>query len=645
MTPPDRPAESAISGDVQDQDGLNRMKSGLLAMMSHEIRTPMQSVFGFLELMMLENPEDKMKTMITQAMGSASSVLEILDDILDVAKIDADKMALEKREIPLRTLVRGVLEALEPKIGAKKIRTFDDISPDVPRLVVGDPKRLRQILINLTGNAVKFTPEGDISIKVTVRKTMPLTLRFEVRDTGIGIDADAQQKLFAPFVQADNSTSREYGGTGLGLSISKKLVNLMGGTIGLESEKGKGTCFYFDIPFPDQVGSDQTKDLPGLDGLSILSVEPHPQAAQEIFSTLTFAGAQVQEANSVTDALSILAHRPFDVVLCEHSFQDSGSTGLDIIRYTAENWPRAGLVMYTSRDDPGLRQSLQSLGATYLEKPASRQGLCAAVAQKAIRQSGQADDHAGKILIVEDTESVRLLFKSQFAVLGCEADFATNGLEALDMMTVNDYALIVTDLHMPQLDGYGLIREIRNREAKSGNAEHIPVILLTADIQLSGYTAYMPLGFDECLLKPVSLGAIRQMLIRWNIPLGGVDELHGAVDLPDWTKNLTLIDAKTLSEQMGALDDSAREMLLCFPDMCRSILDAIRENAENGNITALADAAHSMKGAARSAGAGKLGEQAEIVQKEAEEGRIDKEKIARLAEIFKKTENEIATLR
>ncbi|MDD3019717.1 MAG: response regulator [Alphaproteobacteria bacterium] len=638
-------------------DDIVEMKSNLLATMSHELRTPMQSVFGFLELMLLEQPSERMKDMIDQAMMSASGVLEILDDILDVAKIDADKMVLDRFEVPVRTLVRGVLEALEPKVSQKDVVLLDDVLSDVPRVVMGDPKRLRQILINLVGNAVKFTAQGSVTIKVSVCSQTPLQLRFEVIDTGIGMNESAIKKLFRPFSQADNSTSREYGGTGLGLSISRKLVELMGGKIGVSSQPAQGTVFWFEIPVSEAEEDLLGEPLPDLVGLTILSVEDHPQAAREIVSTLSSMGAKVENCKSSNDAKSILAFRPFDVVMSDQSLTD-GLTGLDVIRYVSERWPRTGLVMYTARDDAGMRQSLQSLGAVYLEKPASRRGLGNAVAQVAARQFPERKDSSGKVLVVEDTDSVLEMFRRQFELLGVDADFAENGVEALEKMKIQTYHLVLSDLHMPRMDGYGLIREIRKQE---GDHVHLPVILLTADIQMSGYQTYMPLGFDECLLKPISLGALRQLFIRWGVPIDKDcqnklpenfqsferKQLYDRVlkeSQDDADLDYFSLDMGVLSEQMGELDASAIDMLARFPDMMRPLVEKIETTCRDGQAAALRDHAHSLKGAARSAGAMALGDLASELQKKAEDGMCDVSLCMRLNREFHYVERDIKTL-
>lgn len=623
-------------GDERPSD-FEEMKSNLLATMSHEMRTPMQSVFGYLELMLFEDPSPKVRSMIEAAMMSASGVLEILDDILDSAKIDADKMVLEHLEVPVRTLVGGVIEALEPKVLGKDVQIIADVSIEVPRVIMGDPKRLRQVLINLAGNAVKFTPRGTVKIKVDISSGAPYFLTFSVIDTGIGMTEESLPQLFQPFNQADTSTSREYGGTGLGLSISQKLVRMMGGQIEVSSHYGKGSQFRFTIPVQVATEESTEAEIPDLTGLTVLSLEPHPQAAREIASSLGSMGAKVETVSQVQQGISLLRRRPFDVIVSEHQFDDG--SGLDVIRYAAEHYPHAGLIAYTSSDDPGLKQSLASLGAKYLEKPASRVRLGEAVLQMSVRQAVEDSDQSGKILVVEDTEAVRELFAKQFELLRADIDFAVNGLDALEKMQATKYNLILTDLHMPVMNGYKLIHEIRSHESEEN---HMPVVLLTADIQLSGANSYMPLGFDESLLKPVSLGALRQLLIRWRIPIS--KSVMVKTERRSELSTSGAISLRILREQMGEPNSSMMDMLSHFPRMMRPLLAQIEQFTTNGDVLALKEAAHSLKGAARSAGAMELGNIAEHIQKNAEAGICHSELTQLLLAEFDRVEVDIRSL-
>lgn len=617
-------AEESLKLAVTHADALTNQKSNFLATISHEIRTPMQSVYGLLEMIELEKPTPNILSMAQTARNSASGLLEILDDVLDFAKMDADQMELDAFEVPVRTLCRGILEALSVKVQGKRIDLKDDISSDVPFVIVGDPKRLRQIIINLMGNAMKFTKEGSVTIRVTRGgKVLPspahgLILRFDIVDTGIGMSEDVASRLFRPFSQADNSTSRKYGGTGLGLSICKKLVELMGGQVGVTSEVGKGSTFWFEIP-TEEVSTDATVlNLPSLDGISVLSVEDHPMGAKEIVKSLKSMGATVDSCATIAEALDLVKRRPFDVGIIDQGLPDG--LGLDLIRDIMTIRPFMGLVMYTVRSDAGLQHSLQSLGVAYLSKPASRIGLGEAVRDAASKTEQMGIEGPRKMLIAEDTASVRDVLQRQLNVLGVQATFVENGREALYAVRSGEYGIVLTDLHMPEMDGYGLVHEIREDDVKLDR--HFPVIALTADVQMAQRQVYMTHGFDECLLKPVSLGQFRRLLIRWGMLSEETSiEEKQSTQTPVTTQNpSSAIDREAMMAQMGAFDAGAIEMLKMFIDMCQPLIDRVQKAHQAKDVHALTESAHSLKGAARSACLNDLGEAAAKLQTEVESG-------------------------
>lgn len=622
-----------------EADAAAEMKANLLATMSHEIRTPLQAVYGFLELIgEVAKGQKNITDMVETAKTAGSGLLEILDDVLDLAKLDADKMELDAFEVPLRTLARGTIEALAVRKHSN-IALLDEIAESVPFVIKGDPKRLRQIIMNLMGNAIKFTQKGSVTLRIHTDAQFvekpdddTVVIRFEIVDTGIGMPKEVCDKLFQPFTQADSSTTRKFGGTGLGLSICKKLVDLMGGRLGVFSEAGKGSTFWFEIPTRSVGTNTTTVELPNLEGLAVLVVEDHPMAVREIQNSLRSMGAEVEACGTYKEGLELVKRRPFNVGVIDQGLPDG--LGLDLMKEIMDARPSMGLLMYTVRDDYGLQHSLRAMGATYLTKPASRAGLGESVKDAAKKDAMIRIDGPARLLIAEDTETVRDILRRQLSMFHVEADFVENGRLAYEKLKEGKHGILISDLHMPEMDGYGLIQAIRADEKAKGDGKHFPVIVLTADVQMAQRQSYLSEGFDECLLKPVSLGQLRQLLIRWGLlneddAIRAIDGIKsepadaGAKgdDTPAAQANTKppAIDLKAMEEQMGAVNADTAEMIEMFAEMTQELVDEIRGAFDAGDAHQLEESAHSLKGSARSACCMVLGDIASQLQDDAKD--------------------------
>jgi len=592
-------------------------KSEFLARMSHEIRTPMNGVMGMSEVLQSTELTPRQRHLSETISHSAEALLQIINDILDFSKVEAGKLELERVEFALRDAVEETIEIFAARAHAKRLELACSVELDVPGNVWGDPTRLRQILMNLVGNAIKFTDAGEVIVRV--KAGADGLLRFEVTDTGIGIAEDVQGRIFNSFSQADTFTTRKYGGTGLGLAICRQLATLMGGEIGVRSEAGRGSTFWFEVLLePAEASPTQTRlRRLNLLGLRALIVDDNASNREILQQHLESCGIEVSGASSSAAALAALNAAdgpPFDLALVDD--QMPGMDGFQLAKLIRDEprWSALRLILLSTRDDQESRDGSRWFAAV-LTKPLRRSQLFACITRVMSGRAGTAAEPppgpaaaptaaargaVPKILLVEDNPVNREVAVAMLENLGCTAEAAENGWLAIEAMTGSTYDAVLMDCQMPIMDGLTAAAEIRRREHTSG-AARVPIIALTANARQGERERCLGAGMDDFLSKPFTQQQLATLLRRW-LALRVLPESERR-DL----SRVPLIDAAVL-RNIAALAKPTllNSMIDLYLQHSPGLIQAIETAAANLQADALTQAVHTLKSSTANLGGTRL---------------------------------------